>query len=125
MAKAKKRTKKKAEKNGPGSGKRECPKCGAESLLVDGTQPDRKATKAARTHWDMLLERRSVAELEVLLEEDISGGVLGALRQRDEGVYRFFSPTAGSPDGDLRGKVLDVADQLGMFLALPWMIGKG
>lgn len=77
--------------------------------------------------WDLDLQgvdwARREAELaesgfEVLLEEDISGGVLGALRQRDEGVYRFFSPTAGSPDGDLRGKVLDVADQLGMFLAL-------
>lgn len=59
----------------------ECPKCGAESLLVDGTEPDRKATKPVRTHWDMLLERRSVDELEALLEERLTllraGGLSG------------------------------------------------
>ena len=38
-------------------------------LLVDATRPAPRATKPARTHWDMLLERRSVAELEVLLDE--------------------------------------------------------
>jgi RNA polymerase-binding protein len=44
-------------------------KCGAEGLLVDATRPAPRATKPTRTHWDMLLERRSVAELEVLLDE--------------------------------------------------------
>ena len=44
-------------------------KCGAEALLVDATRPAPRAAKPARTHWDMLLERRSVAELEVLLDE--------------------------------------------------------
>lgn len=46
----------------------EC-KCGEEALLVDANRPEPKATKPPRTHWDMLLERRSVAELEVLLAE--------------------------------------------------------
>lgn len=46
----------------------EC-RCGKEGLLQGGEQPEPKATKPARTHWDMLLERRSIAELEVLLEE--------------------------------------------------------
>ncbi len=49
----------------------EC-KCGEEALLVDSERPDVKATKPARTHWDMLLERRSVAELEVLLDERLA-----------------------------------------------------
>ena len=31
-----------------------------------------KAGKPARTHWDMLLERRSIAELEVLLDERLA-----------------------------------------------------
>ena len=44
-------------------------KCGAEALLVDAARPSPKATKPSRTHWDMLLERRSIAELEVLLDE--------------------------------------------------------
>lgn len=46
----------------------EC-RCGAEALLRHGDQPERKAVKPARTHWDMLLERRTVDDLEVLLTE--------------------------------------------------------
>ena len=47
----------------------ECPRCGAEGLSVDGILPEAKNEKPARTHWDMLLERRSREELEELLEE--------------------------------------------------------
>ncbi|MDQ1602217.1 MAG: hypothetical protein QOE01_62 [Actinomycetota bacterium] len=47
----------------------ECGICGSEALRVDGTRPEPKKAKPARTHWDMLLERRSVKELEVLLAE--------------------------------------------------------
>jgi hypothetical protein len=47
----------------------ECPRCGAESLRSDGERPDVKEEKPARTHWDMLRERRSIAELEDLLAE--------------------------------------------------------
>ena len=39
-----------------------------------------KAEKPARTHWDMLLERRSVKELEEILEERLEllrGGEIG------------------------------------------------
>ncbi len=47
----------------------ECPRCGAEALRRDGERPEPKAEKPARTHWDMLLERRSVKELEEILAE--------------------------------------------------------
>jgi RNA polymerase binding protein RbpA len=47
----------------------ECPRCGAEGLSTSGIQPDVKPEKPARTHWDMLRERRSIAELEDLLAE--------------------------------------------------------
>ena len=47
----------------------ECPRCGAEARATSGIEPELKAEKPARTHWDMLLERRSVKELEVLLAE--------------------------------------------------------
>ena len=50
----------------------ECPRCGAEALLRDGERPEPKAEKPARTHWDMLLERRSVAELEDVLNERLA-----------------------------------------------------
>ncbi|GAB7189595.1 RNA polymerase-binding protein RbpA [Kineococcus sp. NUM-3379] len=46
----------------------EC-RCGAEALRDDAEAPEKKATRPARTHWDMLLERRTIAELEVLLDE--------------------------------------------------------
>ena len=49
----------------------EC-RCGQEAKLVDGPEPTDKPGKAARTHWDMLLERRSIAELEELLEERLT-----------------------------------------------------
>ncbi len=48
----------------------EC-RCGAEALLRGGEWPEKKAQKPQRTHWDMLLERRSIAELEELLEESL------------------------------------------------------
>jgi thioesterase domain-containing protein len=51
----------------------ESPKSGLEGRLIgqDGNQvePDVAETKIPRTHWDMLLERRTRAELEELLQE--------------------------------------------------------
>jgi len=47
----------------------ECPRCGVGARRTDGSEPIVKETKPARTHWDMLLERRSLAELEELLAE--------------------------------------------------------
>jgi hypothetical protein len=49
------------------------PKTGQEGRLVadDGSlvKTEEAETKAPRTHWDMLLERRTRAELEELLQE--------------------------------------------------------
>ena len=45
----------------------ECPRCGAEARATSGIEPEVKAEKPARTHWDMLLERRSEKELEDIL----------------------------------------------------------
>ncbi len=36
---------------------------------MGGPEPEAKPVKHVRTHWDMLLERRSIPELEELLEE--------------------------------------------------------
>ncbi len=49
----------------------EC-RCGSEAKLLDGPEPTPKETKHVRTHWDMLLERRSIPELEELLEERLT-----------------------------------------------------
>ena len=53
----------------------ECRTCGGEALLKldKGTvEVDHSGEKAARTHWDMLLERRSLEELEELLAERLA-----------------------------------------------------
>lgn len=47
----------------------ECRVCGAEAVRTDGERPEPKKAKPQRTHWDMLMERRTVAELEELLDE--------------------------------------------------------
>ena len=58
----------------------ECQKCGSEALSTSGIQPEAKNEKPARTHWDMLLERRSEKELEDILKESLDllrGGEIG------------------------------------------------
>lgn len=58
----------------------ECPRCGSEALSTSGITPEAKAEKPARTHWDMLLERRSIKELEDILSERLEllrGGEIG------------------------------------------------
>jgi len=58
----------------------ECPRCGAEALNTSGAKPEEKAEKPVRTHWDMLLERRSEKELEDILKERLEllrGGEIG------------------------------------------------
>jgi hypothetical protein len=58
----------------------EC-RCGAEALLRDGEQPEQKVGKPPRTHWDMLLERRTVTELQDLLDERLELLRAGKLRR--------------------------------------------
>jgi len=47
----------------------ECRFCGAVAPREDGVAPTPVHAKPARSHWDMLLERRSIPELEAILEE--------------------------------------------------------
>ncbi len=50
----------------------ECRVCGAIALRRDGDRPEPKKSKPVRTHWDMLLERRSLDDLEDVLAERLS-----------------------------------------------------
>lgn len=59
----------------------EC-RCGEEGLARDAEQPEAAPAKPARTHWDMLMERRTVAELEELLNERLELLRSGQLHQR-------------------------------------------
>ena len=47
----------------------ECRLHGSPSKIIDGTEPEPKKVKPPRTHWDMLQERRTNAELDELLTE--------------------------------------------------------
>ena len=57
----------------------ECRVCGAQALRVDGVAPAEKQGKPSRTHWDMLKERRTMADLEEVLAERLevlrTGGI--------------------------------------------------
>ena len=50
----------------------DCPTCWATALRCDGVRAEAKDEKPVRTHWDMLRERRSVAELEEILSERLA-----------------------------------------------------
>ncbi len=50
----------------------ECRVCGATAITVTGELPAPKKAKAPRTHWDMLLERRSIEDLEEVLAERLA-----------------------------------------------------
>ena len=50
----------------------ECRVCGATAFTTSGDLPAPKKVKAPRSHWDMLLERRSMADLEEVLAERLA-----------------------------------------------------
>ncbi|WP_035108805.1 RNA polymerase-binding protein RbpA [Corynebacterium efficiens] len=60
-------------------------KNGKLGTLVEGEGVESKPVKPPRTHWDMLLERRSIEELDVLLEERIE-----ALRKRRRNAAKLL-----------------------------------
>ncbi|MEI2818937.1 MAG: RNA polymerase-binding protein RbpA [Marmoricola sp.] len=65
----------------------ECTRCGDVALSTSGIVPVEKVEKPVRTHWDMLLERRSVKELEEILAER-----LGMLRGGEIGPAHLHRP---------------------------------
>lgn len=46
-------------------------RCGRTAVRPGVEAPEAPAVRPARTHWDMLMERRTRAELEVLLQEQL------------------------------------------------------
>ena len=47
-------------------------RCGAEALQRAATRPEETSGRPARTHWDMLMERRTIRDLEELLDERLA-----------------------------------------------------
>ena len=50
----------------------ECSFCGKTAQLVGAAAPEPKKTKPTRTHMDMLRERRTTADLEEVLKEQLA-----------------------------------------------------
>jgi hypothetical protein len=50
----------------------ECRVCGATAFTAAGDLPAPKKAKAPRSHWDMLMERRTLADLEEVLAERLA-----------------------------------------------------
>ena len=65
----------------------ECPECGQVAALRGEDEPESdEPKKTPRTHWDMLLERRSIEELNEVLQEQLA--LLREGKLRLEGHYR-------------------------------------
>ena len=79
----------------------ECRVCGAQALRVGGVAEEDKPGKPVRTHWDMLLERRSIPELEEVLAERLEvlrgGGIGGGLGARAVRVTPSVNLATGAP----------------------------
>ena len=50
----------------------DCRTCGTPALLVGAEAPEPKKVKPARTHMDMLRERRTTGDLEEVLKEQLA-----------------------------------------------------
>jgi hypothetical protein len=50
----------------------ECRICGATAFTAAVDLPAQKKTKPPRSHWDMLMERRTIADLEEVLAERLA-----------------------------------------------------
>lgn len=70
----------------------DCRQHGTDAALVGEDAAPPKPTKPARTHWDMLLERRSVEELDVILTERLAA--LSARRTAHPAPAQQQAPTA-------------------------------
>ena len=65
----------------------ECRICGAMASAATGESPSPKKVKPPRSHWDMLMERRTVEDLEAVLAERLE-----VIRER-----RLIEGTAPTP----------------------------
>lgn len=74
-------------------------KNGQMGKLVEGEGTESKPVKPARTHWDMLRERRSIEELDVLLDERID-----LLRKRRRNAARLLKQQQEAEAAEAEGK---------------------
>ena len=73
----------------------ECRVCGSIALAATGESPSPKKAKPPRSHWDMLMERRTVEDLEAVLAERLQ--VIRERRITGTVESRGSQPSAGAP----------------------------
>ena len=73
----------------------ECRVCGAIAIAATGESPSPKKAKPPRSHWDMLMERRTVEDLEAVLAERLE--IIRERRSTDDRTPA--ARTAGAPSG--------------------------
>jgi RNA polymerase-binding protein len=64
----------------------ECRVCGSIAIAATGESPSPKKAKPPRSHWDMLMERRTVEDLEAVLAERLE--VIRERRSTERGEDR-------------------------------------
>ena len=78
-------------------------RCGEDALRDGATLPPARAVRTSRTHWQILLERRTIAELEKLLEERLQ-----ALHSERDGMgdeaMDLVRPALSNPRGAARAR---------------------
>lgn len=74
-------------------------KNGQVGKLVEGEGTEAKPVKPPRTHWDMLRERRSIEDLDVLLDERVD-----LLRKRRRNAARLLKQQQEAEAAEAEGK---------------------
>ena len=77
----------------------ECRVCGSVAIAATGESPSPKKAKPPRSHWDMLMERRTVEDLEAVLAErlEVIRERRSSERGADLGVGRAHRRSASVP----------------------------
>jgi hypothetical protein len=68
---------------------------GMEGTLIEGDVPEPKKVKPPRTHWDMLRERRSIAELDKILDRVSESAETSTSIVKAQPVKRRMPPLLG------------------------------
>jgi len=73
-------------------------RCGEDALGDGATAPPARAVRTSRTHWQILLERRTIPELEKLLAERLQALHSGRDGMGDEAID-LVRPALSNPRG--------------------------
>ena len=97
----------------------ECRVCGAIAVAATGESPSPKKVKPPRSHWDMLMERRTVEDLEAVLAERLEVIRERRSSERDTSAARTAGARSGTAGLHARGPGLAQAPRAPLTRACP------